>query len=153
MVFKKTIQCPSIKIIEEKKTQLTKEIDKSCPSTPCPCCRYCVKNIGLWNEGQLFRDWSRWQRWTGDGARIILSLPLTSDRWDAEPLITATDFRFAPLQEQQSITDWRIAAVCFCLSETLSNTQDYHTLLLPCLARSGGPPGPFVTLLICRTHS
>lgn len=62
----------------------------------CPRCRCCVKNIGLWNEGQLFMDWSKWQPWTVEGVRIILSLPLTSDRWDTDTLITTTDIPVPP---------------------------------------------------------
>lgn len=42
---------------------------------------------------------------------------------------------------------------CFPLSETLSNRQDHHTLLLPFLARSGGPHGSVLSLLLCRTHT
>lgn len=46
-----------------------------------------MKSIGLLNERQFITDWSKWQLWPVNKVQIILSPPLTSDRWEKDTSI------------------------------------------------------------------
>lgn len=109
-------------------------------------CRCCVKSIGLWTKAQFTTDWSKWQQLRANKVQIILSPPLTSDRWEKNTSSTFGSFKLLPLtsvctdrtSNQSKETLWfGWSKVLLCVSERLSNRQDNHPLLLPLLARPG----------------